>query len=271
MEDSVASSLNLFDIIVRLVPGTLALLWWSLLPTYGLRPWEDWGDAVSLFAFFVVAYVVGSVLRGLAKPMTMLVHYFAYGGSPRDRYADDPVVGVPWYKPVRGTVLQHDETLRLARACERQIVAEFFGAEAAERAEYHYRFAFSTMLNALEAQGCSGKEDRMLCISDMCSSLATVFFVGAVASWVCGTDAMWVRLAVAVGCVSLFQFLSYERFRYDTIVRTYAIGNKKVREAMREANVAGRDQHEELALELDRVSYLAATLAKRARSVSGAE
>lgn len=106
----------------------------------------------------------------------------------------------------------------------------------------------------------------MLCLSDMCSSLAVVFFVGAIASWLCAMGVVWVCLAVALGCISLVQFLRYERFRYGTIVRTYAIRHKKVRRAMRKHSASDCDGHEALARDLNRLERLAASLAERARS-----
>ena len=81
MEDSVTSSLNLFDIAVRLVPGALVLAACGFFSGWCSDICGD--DAITLFLAFVASYTVGTLLRFLAWPLSELIHLIAYDGNPR--------------------------------------------------------------------------------------------------------------------------------------------------------------------------------------------
>ncbi len=238
MEDSVTSSLNLFDIAVRLVPGALVLAACGFFSGWCSEICGD--DAITLFLAFVASYTVGTLLRFPAKFLSELIHLIAYDGNPRDRYPD------------RGSrkgrlgftgrsVIRDPSTRALGLACRRAI-AKHYGLKHVEP-----RFAFGFMINYLEAEGVSAKGDRMCSISDMCLFLNVVFLVGTAAYSLSGQPCMAVLLgACEVICVHLF--VRYEEIRFKTIVRTFAITYPDVGEVMNrdersaEGSVCGRSE-----------------------------
>lgn len=166
VEYSVTSSLNLFDIAVRLVPGALVLAACGFFSGWCSDICGD--DAITLFLAFVASCTVGTLLRFLAWPLSELIHLVAYDGNPRDRYLDrgsrEGRLGF-----TGRSVIRDPSTRALGFACRRAI-AGHYGLKHVEP-----RFAFGFMINYLEAEGVSAKGDRMCSISDMCSSLNVVF------------------------------------------------------------------------------------------------
>ena len=221
MEEEVVSALNIYDLMVRLVPGMVALMPFVLYLVNGGGIGNLGSHAGLLFLCSVVAsYATGVLLCMPALFLLRLAHKFAYGGEPRDVFVDEPELLPAKKLPV----LKDPGSRELAKKCIEEIKGSIPGVNITPR------FFFGYMVNHIELKHAAAKEDNVFCLSETCASLAASFILVGLECLFFQTNGSlnseWAMPLLLVCCFvfspcCIWLAIRYERMRFSIVVRTY--------------------------------------------------
>lgn len=198
------SSFNIFDVIVRLFPGCMLTLWVKRL--FFSKLIFSHYESINFVLFLSVGFSCGALLYvGGTICGKYVIDRIAFGGNPRRVYLRDA-------KTARIPVIKDAET----RAVARSIVKT-------HRDDAYY--AFGWMINYLETHGFNEKEDRMLSLAGMSSSLAVTVIICSICNLfhpLVSREIMFIFSAICLAGF-IYSYVHFTRIRYSVVVRTFEI------------------------------------------------
>lgn len=198
----VPSSFNIYDVIVRIFPGCMLSLWIKLLffPNLSFSTYES----INFVLFLSVGFSLGALLYVGGNLYGRFVDWLIFGGNPRKAFISSNTGRLP--------VIRDNTT----RAVAQTIVKSHKG-----RADY----TFGMMINYLEAHGFNGKEDRMLSLAGMSSSMAVTTGVGLLCDLINPVIGRAMMVVFSLVCIAGFtySYVHFTRIRYSVVTRTYEL------------------------------------------------
>ncbi len=218
------SSFNIFDVLGRLIPGSILASWGYILYRPYLYKYLAPLSSMKVIIFIAVSYALGILMKAPANILSKSINKRVFGGDPRCLYAlykektnqegnctpdEENKKNIRKLKHKKKYVIKNRATRRLAKEVRDAIVDMYFNDAAKNDVSKGSlsAFAFGYMINYLESKGKADKQNRISVLEDMCSSMLAVVSVGGLLHIIL---VMYNLIPCFKGKASIHQLLSTE-------------------------------------------------------------